>query len=113
MSIAVELPPAMEHEAVEYASVRGTTLQQMFLDYLKRELDRMRGEAEIPGRALEESFRESEAMSSGDLPKRRFETVEELFAECASCGRSFGPPLLRVASSGFSSGIGIFCRWPM
>ena len=82
MSIAVELPPAMEHEAVEYASVRGTTLQQMFLDYLKRELDRTRAEGEIPGRALEESFRESEAMSSGDLPKQRFETVEELFAEC-------------------------------
>ena len=84
MSIAVELPPAMEHEAVEYASVRGTTLQQMFLDYLKRELDRTRAEGEIPGRALEESFRESEAMSSGELPKQRFGTVEELFAECAS-----------------------------
>ena len=38
MSIMIDLPPAMAQEAREYATVRGTTLEQMLFDYLKREL---------------------------------------------------------------------------
>ena len=42
MSIMIDLPPAMAQEAQEYVTVRGTTLERMFLDYLKSELKRRR-----------------------------------------------------------------------
>ena len=42
MSIMIDLPPAMAHEAREYATVRGTTLEQMILDCLRNELCRKR-----------------------------------------------------------------------
>ena len=42
MSIMIDLPPAMAREAQEYVAVRGTTLERMFLDYLKAELKRRR-----------------------------------------------------------------------
>ena len=42
MSIMIDLPPAMAKEAQEYVTVRGTTLERMFLDYLKSELKRRR-----------------------------------------------------------------------
>ena len=35
MSIMIDLPPAMAQEAQEYASVRGTTLEQMLVDYIR------------------------------------------------------------------------------
>ena len=40
MSIMIDLPPAVAQEAQEYVTVRGTTLEQLFLDYLKTELKR-------------------------------------------------------------------------
>lgn len=39
MSITIDLPPAVVQEAREYASVRGTTLEQMLFDYLKSCMD--------------------------------------------------------------------------
>ena len=42
MSIMIDLPPAMAQEAQEYVTVRGTTLERLFLDYLKEELKRRR-----------------------------------------------------------------------
>lgn len=42
MSIMVELPPAMEQEARGYATVQGTSLEQVFLICLKKELERSR-----------------------------------------------------------------------
>ena len=42
MSIMIDLPPAMAKEAQEYVTVRVTTLEQLFLDYLKEELKRRR-----------------------------------------------------------------------
>ena len=42
MSILIDLPPAMAKEAQEYVTVRGTTLERLFLDYLKEELKRRR-----------------------------------------------------------------------
>ena len=42
MSIMIDLPPAMAKEAQEYVTVRGTTLERLFLDYLKAELKRRR-----------------------------------------------------------------------
>ena len=42
MSIMIDLPPAMAQEAQEYVTVRGTTLERLFLDYLKSELKRRR-----------------------------------------------------------------------
>ena len=42
MSILIDLPPAMAQEAQEYVTVRGTTLERLFLDYLKAELKRRR-----------------------------------------------------------------------
>ena len=40
MCIMIDLPPTMEQEAREYATVQGTTLEQMVLDCLKTELER-------------------------------------------------------------------------
>ena len=40
MSIMIDLPPVMAQEARDYATVQGTTLERMLLDYIKRELDR-------------------------------------------------------------------------
>ena len=40
MSIMIDLPPVMAQEVKEYVTVRGTTLEQLFLDYLKTELKR-------------------------------------------------------------------------
>lgn len=42
MSIMIDLPPAMAQEAQEYVTVRGTTLERLFLDYLSSELKRRR-----------------------------------------------------------------------
>lgn len=42
MSIMIDLPPTMAQEAQEYATVQGTTLERMLLDYLKSELQRRR-----------------------------------------------------------------------
>ena len=36
MSIMVDLPPAMEQEAREYATVQGTTLERMLLQMQTR-----------------------------------------------------------------------------
>ncbi|MBQ7189759.1 MAG: hypothetical protein IJR99_10125, partial [Kiritimatiellae bacterium] len=47
MCIILDLPPAMEQEAQEYAAVRGTTLERMLLDYLKAELERRRKSDEV------------------------------------------------------------------
>ena len=35
MSITIDLPPAVVQEAREYASARGTTLEQMLFEYLQ------------------------------------------------------------------------------
>ena len=42
MSIMIDLPPAMAHEAREYATVQGTTIERMLFDCLKAELERQR-----------------------------------------------------------------------
>lgn len=42
MSITIDLPPAMTQEAMEYATIQGTTLERMFIDYLRGELERRR-----------------------------------------------------------------------
>ena len=42
MSITIDLPPPLAQEAREYVTVRGTTLERMFLDYLAAELKRRR-----------------------------------------------------------------------
>ena len=41
-SITIDMPPAMEREAREYTMLEGKTLQQMFLAYLRKELERKR-----------------------------------------------------------------------
>lgn len=35
MSIMIDIPPAMAQEAQEYATVQGTTLERMLLDFIK------------------------------------------------------------------------------
>ena len=42
MSITIDMPPAMEREAREYAMLEGESLQQMFLSYLRKEFERRR-----------------------------------------------------------------------
>ena len=55
MSIMIDLPPAMAQEAQEYVTVRGTTLERMFLDYLKAELDRNREADEVYSYLMQQS----------------------------------------------------------
>ena len=66
MSITIEMPPAMEREAREYTMLEGDSLQQMFLSYLRKELERRRmnkavhvksGFARFAGRWTEEEAR--------------------------------------------------------
>lgn len=47
MSIVIDLPPAMAQEAQEYATVKGTTLERMLFDYLKKDLDKQRESDEV------------------------------------------------------------------
>ena len=42
MCVVLDLPPALERAATEYATVRGTTLERMLVDYLEGELGRKR-----------------------------------------------------------------------
>ena len=42
MSIMIDIPPAMAQEAHEYATVQGTTLERMLLDYISAEIARRR-----------------------------------------------------------------------
>lgn len=66
MSITIDMPPAMEREAREYTMLEGDSLQQMFLSYLRKELERRRmnkavhvksGFARFAGRWTEEEAR--------------------------------------------------------
>ena len=45
MSITIDMPPAMEREAREYTMLEGKSLQEMFLDYLRKEFERSRAAA--------------------------------------------------------------------
>ena len=38
MSLTIQVPPAMEREAVAYAEMRGTTLEAILFECLKREM---------------------------------------------------------------------------
>ena len=40
MCVMLDMPPAMEQEAKDFATVQGITLERMLLDCLKRELAR-------------------------------------------------------------------------
>ena len=42
MSVMIDLPPALEKEAQGCSLFEGTTLEQMFLDYLWKECERKR-----------------------------------------------------------------------
>ena len=42
MSLTIQIPPAMEREAVAYAELRGTTLEAILFECLKREMDELR-----------------------------------------------------------------------
>ena len=42
MSITIDMPPAMEREAREYTMLEGKSLQELFLDYLRKEFERNR-----------------------------------------------------------------------
>ncbi len=47
MYVMLDMPPAMEREAQEYATARGTTLGRMLFDYLEGELARKRESDEV------------------------------------------------------------------
>ena len=42
MSLTIDMSPAMEKEVLGYATLKGTTLEQMFLDYLQQEMEKSR-----------------------------------------------------------------------
>jgi hypothetical protein len=42
MSLTIQVPPAMEQEALAYAQMRGTTLEAILFECLKREMDERR-----------------------------------------------------------------------
>ena len=47
MCVKIDMPPALERDAQEYATARGMTLERIFLDYLKQELARRRDADEV------------------------------------------------------------------
>lgn len=47
MAITIDLPPSMAKEAEGYATLEGTTLEQMFIDSLAAELKRKREEKKL------------------------------------------------------------------
>ena len=55
MSIMIDLPPAMAQEAREYATVQGTTLERMVVDYLKMQLPRKREADDVYGFLMRQS----------------------------------------------------------
>ena len=68
MSIMIDLPPAMAQEAKEYVTVRGTTLEQLFLDYLKTELER-RHEVDAVMSKLDALAKKTSARLTGEAYK--------------------------------------------
>lgn len=42
MSLTIQVPPAMEQEAIAYAEMRGTTLEAILFECLRREMDARR-----------------------------------------------------------------------
>ena len=68
MSITIDLPPTMAQEAYDYATVQGTTLERMFLDYLSSELKRRR-EADAIMSRLDELAKRTTARLTGEAYK--------------------------------------------
>jgi len=68
MSITIDLPPAMEKEARDYVTVRGTTFERMFLDYLASELKRRREANEVMSK-LDELVRSTSSRLTGEAYK--------------------------------------------
>ena len=42
MSLTIQVPPAMEQEALAYAEMRGITLEAILVECLRREMDSYR-----------------------------------------------------------------------
>ena len=42
MSLTIDMSPTMEKEALGFATMKGKTLEQMFLDYLQTEMKKSR-----------------------------------------------------------------------
>jgi len=42
MSLTINLPAAIEKDVLSYTTLEGTTLEQMFIVYLKKEIERSR-----------------------------------------------------------------------
>ena len=68
MSITIDLPPTMAQEVRDYATVQGTTLELMFLDYLAAELKR-RCEADEVMSRLDELAKKTSARLAGEAYK--------------------------------------------
>ncbi|MBQ6007247.1 MAG: hypothetical protein IJL17_01815 [Kiritimatiellae bacterium] len=68
MSITIDLPPTMAQEVRDYATVQGTTLERMFLDYLAAELKRRREADEVMSR-LDELAKKTGARLTGEAYK--------------------------------------------
>ena len=68
MSITIDLPPAMEQEAREYAAAHGTTLERMFLAFLENELKKWR-EAKAAMSKLDELIKETSMPLTGEAYK--------------------------------------------
>lgn len=55
MGIMVDMPPAMVQEAREYATMRGTTLEQLMFDLVKTELSRKNESEAVYGYLMSQS----------------------------------------------------------
>ena len=42
MSLTIDISPSLEKEALGFATMKGKTLEQMFLDYLQNEMQKSR-----------------------------------------------------------------------
>ena len=79
MSVMIDLPPALEKEVLGCSLFEGTSLEQMFLDYLWKECERKR--AAQGARAIDRSKKRRNIMPD---PELRCEIKCDLFADESS-----------------------------
>ena len=83
MSIMINIPPAMAQEAREYATVQGTTLERMFLDFIAAEIARRRA-AKKSRDEWEQAFKALVKQSEGRLAEPYKFTRQDAYEETLS-----------------------------
>ena len=79
MSLTIDMSPSMEKEALGFATMKGKTLEQMFLDYLQKELDR-REEGRLRVQRFHELLAKKTKLTGAPYRFRRQDAYDEELA---------------------------------